>query len=828
VLSTLGFLLAMLKGLPGFIKENRGALLALAGAVLVFNVPLIQANALLVYNAALSRGKVVWDNAVAVSTRIWTVAQQGLNLALTANPIGAVIALVVLLAGAIVAAYDKSERFRAAVQSLWKAVEPLVAQFKGLYDQLRPVVSQLQELWESMGAGQAFMEVFGYLLSVVVVVPLKLFISQVQLGIDVLTGLWDVGKRVANFFGADFKVDPKGSFDAFVQHLKSGSKSIVATLLGQDEALAESAKNQGSLFDKYAHDYQARLDAALKARLAAEAAGQLESLKLEEAALRQKLAKAKEGSEAEMRLKQQLVTNEAAQQLANEKKTAGDRAIIEAEAERKRVKLAQEFFEKQAKEAKAAREKAAQEALKARLAEIEAERTHKEMLAQVKQASVAGRGDGQVTELSKIYTEGQLKIAALEANAQKEIAQLTGSAEQKRRRTLDIEQKLAAEVALVRDEVFKKQQDQVDKNNEETYKTLKEDVDRKIADIEEASAREQAAFETPFHASLQLQQQYDELRYQARQAAFEKELTLIEDKLGKESAEFKKVAAAMEKDQREHNKRRLSNEEQIARAKRELDKQGMKVAADALSFGLDLLDQDTEARKEHHSLYVALSTAKVIAEGVAEVQAIWSTFSEMGPVGVVLAGIQTALAAGRTAFAIGKIKATAGGDAGGSYAKGGTTGDGAGLAMSPIGAMLLASGMSVGNNGRLMDGSGFAVAGIVHEDEYVIPKWQLADPQVAAVAQWLEARRLRGFADGGGTSAGAVQLPVPAASPVTDGEKSYAVQTQMLAAIQTMTQQLADVKNWQRDLNVRLDLRSTQAGLDEYKQVQAAGAIRSK
>jgi hypothetical protein len=803
--------------------------------VLTFNAPLVQSNALLVYNAALSRGKVVWDNAVAISTRIWTVAQQGLNLALTANPIGAVIALVVLLIGAIVAAYDKSERFRAAVQSLWRAVEPLVAQFKALYDQLRPVLGQLQEMWESIGAGQAFMEVFGYLLSVVVVVPLKIFISQVQLAVDVLTGLWDVGKRVANFFGADFKIDPKGSFDAFVQHVKSGSKSIVATLLGQDEALAESAKNQGSLFDKYAHAYQQRLDAALKARLAAEASTQLESLKLEEAALRQKLAKAKEGSEQELRLKQQLVTNEAAQQLASDKKTAGDRAIIEAEAEQKRVKLAQEFYEKQAKEQKAAREKAAQEALKARLAEIEAERVHKEMLAQVKQASVAGRGDEDVTELSKIYTEGQLKIAALEANSKKEIAQLTGSAEQKRQRTLDIEQKLAAEVALVRADVFKKQQDQVDKNNEQTYKTLQEDVDRKIAGLEEASVREQAAMEAPFHASLALQQQYDELRYQARQATFEKELTLIESMLGRESAEYKKVALAMERDQRDHNKRRVANQEKTEKEKRDLAKLEMRTAGDVLSFGLELLGQDEEARKKHHSLYTALAAAKIIIDGTKEVQQIWEYSAEnpangptAGAAGIAMGAIQTAIAIGRTAVALSQIGGGGSKDGGGSYWAGGATGDGARMAVSPMGQLMAMSGMSVGSNGRLMDGSGFAVAGIVHEDEYVIPKWQLADPQVAAVAQWLEARRLRGFADGGATSASAVQLPVPAASPTTGDEKLYAVLTQLLVVNQQQAEQLAGVKQWQRDLNVRLDLRATQGGLDEYKQVQQAGAIRSK
>jgi hypothetical protein len=50
----------------------------------------------------------------------------------------------------------------------------------------------------------------------------------------------------------------------------------------------------------------------------------------------------------------------------------------------------------------------------------------------------------------------------------------------------------------------------------------------------------------------------------------------------------------------------------------------------------------------------------------------------------------------------------------------------------------------------------------------------------------------------------------------------------MLTALQVLTQQLANVKQWQRDLTVQLDLRATQSGLDEYKQVAQAGAIRSK
>jgi hypothetical protein len=261
----------------------------------------------------------------------------------------------------------------------------------------------------------------------------------------------------------------------------------------------------------------------------------------------------------------------------------------------------------------------------------------------------------------------------------------------------------------------------------------------------------------------------------------------------------------------------------------------MQVAGDVLDFGLQLLDQDADARKKHHSLYTALAAAKIIIDGTKEVQQIWEYQAEnpangvtMGAAGITMGAIQTAVAVARTAMALSKIGG-GGGSSGDntSYAKGGATGTGAGLAVSPWGQLMAMSGMSVGTNGKLTDGSGFAVAGVVHEDEYVIPKWQLQDPQVAAVAQWLEARRLRGFADGGHTSSGA-SLPVPAASPSTDGEKLYAVQAQMLDAMRVMTQQLGDVKQWQDRLQVQLNLRDADARTSEYKQVQYNSAIRSK
>jgi len=219
-----------------------------------------------------------------------------------------------------------------------------------------------------------------------------------------------------------------------------------------------------------------------------------------------------------------------------------------------------------------------------------------------------------------------------------------------------------------------------------------------------------------------------------------------------------------------------------------------------LSFTLDLLSQDAEARKKHHALYVALAVTKVPVDGITKVQNSWEKSSEFGPAGYALAIVQTALAAARTTVALSKLTKSDNGNPSG-YWQGGRTGTGAGLAVSPMGQLLQLSGMSVGGDGWLQNGSGFAVSGVVHEDEYVIPKWQRADPQVAAVEQWLAARRLRGFADGGATSSGA-SLSVAAASPTTDGERLYAVLAQMLEVNRTMAEQLAAVKAWQLKLQV--------------------------
>jgi hypothetical protein len=756
VLATLGFLLGVLKALPSFVKENRAAFIGLGVALVTLNAEQLILNGLVLAQVGIEKGR-------AIALRATAAAQWLLNVAMGANPIGAVAIAVGLLVAGLITLYEKSENVR-------NVIAGMAAAFSSLGQTIKNAVLQ----------------------------------SITGIG-DTKALFWDAGKNAARAYSEGYEAEAR-------RRDSEANKGYEATRQLMQERIKSFLEKRAKL----------EADTAKK--------NSLEALKNEEAYLKERLAKVKEGSEAEMRLKQQLVTNAAAQQLLDEKKTAADRRIILAEAEGKRVQLAQEFWEKYAKEEAAA-------ALKRRLASIEAEKLHQEMLIQVRQAATAARGDDLVTENARIYTEGELKITALRTTAKKEIAQLTGISAQKKALTLDLEKKLAAEIALVRADVVKKQGDAIDKDNAEQYKKKQEAVGKELEAIEKGATRQQDAMLVPFHASLKLQQQIEEQKYQIRQEAFERELALIELKLGKESAEYKKAQAAQQKDLKAHNKWKTAEEERAFKAKRDLQKLEMQTAGDVLNFALELLGQDEEARKKHHSLYTALAAAKIVIDGTKEVQKIWEYSADnpangptMGAAGITMGAIQTGVAIARTAVALSKLGG-GGSDSGDntSYAKGGATGTGAGLAVSPMGMLMQMSGMSVGTNGRLTDGSGFAVAGVVHEDEYVIPKWQMQDPQVAAVAQWLEARRLRGFADGGHTSASSgAALPVAVASPSTDGERTYAVLAQVLDANLAMVQQLADVKQWQRELQVRLDLRATQAGMDEYKQVQHNSAIRSK
>jgi hypothetical protein len=229
---------------------------------------------------------------------------------------------------------------------------------------------------------------------------------------------------------------------------------------------------------------------------------------------------------------------------------------------------------------------------------------------------------------------------------------------------------LAAEKALLEDKVRLAQQDKLAKWAKEDAAKQEKFIDGQVEDME---------------AKATCQQQ-----------TFRKKLLLIEASLGKERAADKRVYDEMVKDQADTTKREMGLREKATKEKIALQKMEMSVAGDVLSFGLELLGQDAEARKKHHSLYTTLTATKIIIDGTKEVQQIWEYSAEnpanaptVGAAGIIMSGIQTAIAVGRTAVALSKLGG-GGGDTGDntSDAKGGATGTGASLAVSPMGQLM--------------------------------------------------------------------------------------------------------------------------------------------
>jgi TP901 family phage tail tape measure protein len=110
-----------IRAVPEFLSENKTAFAALGLAILAFNGHLIVATATSIAHAAQEKARLVWTNSA-------TAAQWLLNTALTANPIGAVIAGVALLVAGFATLYNHSTTVRAGIAGLFSALKVAAGQ----------------------------------------------------------------------------------------------------------------------------------------------------------------------------------------------------------------------------------------------------------------------------------------------------------------------------------------------------------------------------------------------------------------------------------------------------------------------------------------------------------------------------------------------------------------------------------------------------------------------------------------------------------------------------------------------------------------------------
>ena len=485
VLQYLGLLVNVLRAVPGFVVENKTAFGLLALAVVAFNGAQLAAQASTLRTLALQKlvalgvlTEVEGKYSLVAATELQTAAQEGLNVALEANPIGIIITLLALFAFGLKQLYDRSEVFRAAVDSLFAAMRPLGTILSNLAALCLPLLAQLGKLFGSIGGGNALLNTFGYLMGVAVVVPLKLVVTQVQAAVDAFTGFLDVGKRVANFFGADFKVDPNGIFGELGKNLEANGKSILDTVLGQDaDALAAQVNfsqievyksvlgRQQDFFDQA----KAKQQQATQQAAAAVAKNDLETLKAREANIKAALALVAAGSAEELRLKKLEVVTKRDIDLLGEKKTEGDKKVIRAEALRDLHQLQEDYDKKQADAAaKRAKEQAEVEKkiadLQASLLEDETERRIQQLVAAAEKELATAKGTAaQIAEQRRLIYD---KLAVdVEAERKKQ-------ADKQAEEELDIEKR---KNALIKDEFVRRAAELTTAAKAEALKVLDSD-----------------------------------------------------------------------------------------------------------------------------------------------------------------------------------------------------------------------------------------------------------------------------------------------------------------------------------------------------------------
>ncbi|MDJ1472823.1 hypothetical protein [Xanthocytophaga flava] len=106
------------------------------------------------------------------------------------------------------------------------------------------------------------------------------------------------------------------------------------------------------------------------------------------------------------------------------------------------------------------------------------------------------------------------------------------------------------------------------------------------------------------------------------------------------------------------------------------------------------------------------------------------------------------------------------------------------------------------------DNTGFRPVGVVHEDEWVGPKWMVESPRYANVFKYLEAERTRknGFADGGYTSSSS-KAPLPE----IQSSKSVDPSIQMMQEVSNKLTRIQEtLEAWPTRLEVHNDVGDTQ------------------
>jgi tape measure domain-containing protein len=240
---------------------------------------------------------------------------------------------------------------------------------------------------------------------------------------------------------------------------------------------------------------------------------------------------------------------------------------------------------------------------------------------------------------------------------------------------------------------------------------------------------------TQLESGLMIEDGYELKKLELKRDYLDDEISLMKTGTDTQVEEIKKRENEKLSIEEQISKKKIENAKREEEVKRQFQSQALTGLSDFFNAAADLLGKDEESRKKNAEQIKTLKIAGTTLSGINEVASIWE-HAAANPInaiipgaGYVLGAIQTATAIARTGLAISQINSV-------KYAKGGFTGQ-----------------------GYHYDDTGHRVAGVVHDNEYVIPKWQVQHAAYRPILNQLETARLRGFAQGGFTTPTFSQIP---------------------------------------------------------------------
>jgi hypothetical protein len=114
--------------------------------------------------------------------------------------------------------FTESEPIITVFENIYEVAENLVLSFRDFLKAILPISDEAVTLRQVINAVAVAFEI--------ATTPLRVLIAFLQAGFDGMNALVNKGKEVANFFGADFKIDTSATFDKMGENFDANMKSI--------------------------------------------------------------------------------------------------------------------------------------------------------------------------------------------------------------------------------------------------------------------------------------------------------------------------------------------------------------------------------------------------------------------------------------------------------------------------------------------------------------------------------------------------------------------------------------------------------------------------